>query len=50
MKLDGEEFYKIKTQMDDDDETEQAFIDENDALDWIEKCVVGGITKKDLDQ
>jgi hypothetical protein len=50
VKLSAEEFFKIKTVMDDDDETEQQFITEDDAHEWIKNCVIGGITKKDLDK
>jgi hypothetical protein len=45
IKLSAEAFYKIKTCMDDDPDSEQQFIQEEDASDWIKNCVVGNITK-----
>ena len=45
VQLSSEDFFKIKTCMDDDPDTEQQFVEEEEASSWIQRCVVGGITK-----
>jgi hypothetical protein len=46
--LPAEEFFKIQAKIHDDEKI--CFVEESDSIAWLERCMVGGITKLMLDE
>lgn len=49
VKLTLEDFLDIKHKLEEDEKTRQ-FVSEDDSIHWLSRCIVGNITKMDLDK